>query len=169
MMKLYHYDLTIVYKKGSEMLLADTLSRQHVQGVASNPEENYPSKSEAEFSNNLEEINQLLASESTTTELHGENEKDGDLQKLKSYIQAGWLEKQKSIPSNLAPYYHIRDELATQDGLLFRGDRLIIPKSLRKKTHQGLEATTGRARKAVYWPHLNQELKDHISACETCD
>ena len=29
-MRLHQYDLTIVYKKGSEMLLADTLSRHHL-------------------------------------------------------------------------------------------------------------------------------------------
>ena len=35
--------------------------------------------------------------------------------------------------------------------------------------HQGIASTSRRARETVYWPHLNQELKDHISHCITCD
>ena len=30
MMRLYQYDITIVYKKGTEMLIADKLSRHHL-------------------------------------------------------------------------------------------------------------------------------------------
>ena len=59
---------------------------------------------------------------------------------------------------------------------MFRGDRVVIPKSLRKQVlkelhaaHQGIASTSRRARATVYWPHLNQELKDHISHCITCD
>ena len=35
--------------------------------------------------------------------------------------------------------------------------------------HQGIASTTRRARETIYWPHLNQELKDHITGCLTCD
>ena len=35
--------------------------------------------------------------------------------------------------------------------------------------HQGIESTTRRARDTVYWSHLNQELKEHISRCATCE
>ena len=35
--------------------------------------------------------------------------------------------------------------------------------------HQGIESATRRARDTVYWPHSNQELKDHISRCATCE
>lgn len=75
----------------------------------------------------------------------------------------------------VAPFYHIRDELGVQDGLIFREDRLVIPRTLRKQmlkelhlAHQGLESSTRRGRKTIHWPHLRQELKDHISRCETC-
>ena len=59
---------------------------------------------------------------------------------------------------------------------MFRGDRVIIPRSLRKEmlsdlhsAHQGLESMTRRARETIHWPHMNQELKDYLSACTTCD
>ncbi len=81
------------------------------------------------------------------------------------------LETLTRKPLSTAP----RLELVTQDGLIFRGDRLIIPKSLRRQmlielhsAHQGLESIMRRARESIYWPHLNQELRDYIARCQAC-
>ena len=69
----------------------------------------------------------------------------------------------------------IRDELVIQDGLLFRGDRLVVPKALRKRmlqalhsSHQGIESTLRRARETIYWPNMKSDIKDFTSKCETC-
>ena len=35
--------------------------------------------------------------------------------------------------------------------------------------HQGIAATTRRARETVYWPQLNHVLKDHVAGYPTCD
>ena len=103
-------------------------------------------------------------------------QKDQDFQTVKTFIQTGWPENPTGLKLTVTPYYHIRDELATHEGLVFRGDRLVIPESLRKQilserhsAHQGLESILRRARETIYWPHLNRELKDYISRCETCD
>ena len=52
-----------------------------------------------------------------------------------------------------------RDEISLQDGLLFKGHRLIIPESLRSKAiqqihegHYGVEKLLLRAREAVFCP-----------------
>ena len=73
------------------------------------------------------------------------------------------------------PYYHIRDELAVTDGLVFRGERLVIPKGMRSQIqndihsgHQGIETCLRRARKHVFWPGMNKEVKEWIQSCETC-
>ena len=176
MMRLQHYDITIQYKKGTEMLLADTLSRHHLESSSHNAKEAGESQEDTVETDELEQINQLLTSEATTNKYRNETEKDQELQTVKLFIQSGWPKNPKGLNPTINPYFHIRDELATQDGLVFRGDRLVIPKSLRRQmlselhsAHQGLESTIRRARETVYWPHLNQELKDHISRCETCD
>ena len=172
MMRLHLYDLTIVYKKGSEMLLADTLSRHHLDNST---DEARSVDSDLDQVDSLEEINEILNCE-TTTILQDHTTKDQDLQQVKSFIQSGWPESSKDLSPTITPYFHLRDELTTQEGLVFRGDRVVIPKSLRKQVlnelhaaHQGIVSTSRRARETVYWPHLNQELKDHISRCITCD
>ena len=124
----------------------------------------------------LETINEILLCESTVTTLRDHTLCDAELQQVQSYIQSGWPASPKDLEPSISPYFYIRDELASQDGIIFRGDRIVIPKSLRKQmlsdlhaAHQGIALTTRRARGMVYWPHLNQELKDQITGCLPCD
>ncbi len=177
MMVLQNYDVTIKYKKGTEMYVADTLSRHHLEST-NNVETTEPPMFTAEELAEvarLEEINQLLTDEATLKQFQAETLKDKDLQLVKQYIQQGWREKKGELNPAITAFFHIRDELVTQDGLIFRGDRLIIPKSLRRQmlielhsAHQGLESIMRRARESIYWPHLNQELRDHIARCQAC-
>ncbi|KAK3713862.1 hypothetical protein QZH41_010915, partial [Actinostola sp. cb2023] len=56
-----------------------------------------------------------------------------------------------------------------------QGDRLVIPKSMRKSikkelhsSHSGIDGCLRRARESVYWPGMSSEIKEWISTCETC-
>ena len=57
-----------------------------------------------------------------------------------------------------------------QEGLILHGDRVVIPNTLRKETiqDQGIESTLRRARGSIYWPNMNNEVKDYISRCDIC-
>jgi len=76
---------------------------------------------------------------------------DNSLQVLKLVIQQGWPEK-SSVPPPALPYYNFRDEMAVTDGLVFRGERLVIPQSMRQQIkkdihigHGGIEGCLRRA------------------------
>ena len=63
-----------------------------------------------------------------------------------------------------------------QDEIVFKGQRCIIPKSLRKtikqklhRSHGGIQSCLRRAREVVYWPGMTKELTDYIQQCETCN
>ena len=67
------------------------------------------------------------------------------------------------------------DELSAQDGLIFKGQRCVIPLSLRTKikeklhgAHTGIQSRLRRARETVYWPGMNSDLTDHILKCDIC-
>ena len=96
--------------------------------------------------------------------LKDETDKDEALQAVKAIIQSGWPESKSSLPAHVAPYFHFRDELVVQEGLVLRGDRVVIPKAFRKEimidlhtAHQGIESTPRRARENIYWPNMNCE------------
>ena len=70
----------------------------------------------------------------------------------------------------------MRDELATQDNVIFKGQRAAIPETLRQKirdklhvAHTGIQSCLRRAREVVYWPGMNKDLTDFISKCEICN
>ena len=59
------------------------------------------------------------------------NENDAQMQTLKSTILEGWSEERSSCKPNIVEYWNHRDELSVDDGLIFRGQTLIVPKQLR--------------------------------------
>ena len=61
------------------------------------------------------------------------------------------------------------------DGLIFRSERLVIPKELRKSVlselhvgHTGIDGSLRRAHEIVYWPGMTNDMREHTQKCETC-
>ena len=48
-----------------------------------------------------------------------------------SVIMNGWPDEKQDLPAELIPYYSFRDEMSVQDGLIFKGQRVIVPFSMR--------------------------------------
>lgn len=76
--------------------------------------------------------------------------------RLSEVVAAGWPDTFKEVPWELRPFFTMREELTTVDGLFLHGQRLIIPRSLqrhyvqqRHQGHPGLEATKCRARETM--------------------
>ncbi|XP_028411113.1 uncharacterized protein K02A2.6-like [Dendronephthya gigantea] len=68
-----------------------------------------------------------------------------------------------------------RDELSVYDGLVFKGERLIIPKESKKQmlaeihsSHIGINGCLRRARECIFWPGMTAEIKAKVATCETC-
>jgi hypothetical protein len=159
------YDIDIEYKAGKRMLTADTLSRAYL------PLHNDTNVKETRIVNVISDL--PIGNERLRT-MQLETQKDGTLTTLKEVIQHGWPDRDK-VPPSVGVYHGVRDELAIMDGLVFRGLRLIIPKSLRKVImadihlgHQGVDSSLRHARESVYWPGMTNDIRDFILRCETC-
>ena len=97
---------------------------------------------------------------------------------MKSLMQAinnGW-KSNVNDKDLLKPYIPFKDELLVDGELICKGDRLVIPASLRssmiKLIHQnymGREGCLRRAREAIYWPRMNSEINDALSKCDICN
>ena len=86
-----------------------------------------------------------------------ETSKDETLQLLKATILEGWPEERSKLPRQLNSYYDVRDELGVYDGLVFKGERLLVPQGLRAEikkdihvSNAGVEGCLRRARESVY-------------------
>ena len=57
---------------------------------------------------------------------------DTSMQKLAKYIKEGWPKQEQSIPSDLKPYFPLRDEVVVKNDVILKGQRAVIPAALRK-------------------------------------
>ena len=57
------------------------------------------------------------------TNLQRATAKDKVLQSLLDTVQSGWPQRQCELPDHLLPYGNVRDEIAHDKGLLFRGQQ----------------------------------------------
>ena len=76
-------------------------------------------------------------------------------------ILKGWPEDWSKISPQLTPYYSLRDELSIYDGLVFKGECLVVLQGLRAEikkdiqaSHAGVIGCLRRARESMYWPGI---------------
>ena len=94
---------------------------------------------------------------------------------LGEIILRGWPNQKDGIPMEALPYFNYRDELTIQDGIIYRGDRIVAPKALRQDMknrvhagHLGINSCLRRARDLVYWPGMSAEIRQHVDTYGTC-
>ena len=165
LIRLQKYDLVVQYERGSRMFLADTLSRAYLPSGA---------QIESEFET-INMMNYLPISEARLLQIQRETEQDESLQVLKAVIQHGWSENKSTLPLLASPYFDMRDELSVQDGLIFKGERVVVPKAARSgllkrihNSHLGVNGCLNRARECLYWPGMTGDIKNYVSTCEAC-
>ena len=91
LLRLQKFDLDVTYKKGTEKVLADTLSRAY--RVPSETEMTASKTLRGESERDVEVINMaqyLPISETTQTQIQAETEADSILRELKAAIRQGW-------------------------------------------------------------------------------
>jgi hypothetical protein len=162
----YHVK-SINYIPGKYLYLADTLSRAYIQPTT--------------VTDTLEEdvvmVHSLMLDSSAKQQLQQAYEEDPTLAQLKTATMDGWAKwrTKKAAPAELQPFWTVRDELYVRDGLLFKGEQLVIPNTQRKSYlrrihsgHLGMEKSIERAKQSVYWPGMVQQIKDLIATCASC-
>ena len=169
LLRLHQYDVEIRYKPGREMFLADTLSRAFL-----------PDSSRSAIEDEIESIhfadNELALPTEHVAEIKAATAHDPSLQAVKQYIERGWPDNKGQVSPDAQPYFHIHHDLSIHNELIFKGDRCVIPAACRQviraklhQAHMGIEATLRRARECVYWPGLNNDMKDFLSKCDICN
>ena len=178
LLKTQMYDYTVIYKKGVEMYLADTLSRAfHPVAEENNTTTEHIFQTDVE--KEIEEINMVdyvSVSAKCLTELQTATKSDKQLCRLMKIIMSGWPDDKNSMREDLKSYYTFREEMSVQDGLIFKGDRIVVPTSMQTEikerlhsSHVGVQGCLRRASETVYWPNMNADIESYISRCSTCN
>ena len=168
-------------KEGAENNEADYHS-QHPEPLAM--QKNQASKTQAEFElrETLKEfekdimaiVKSSVPEAVTWQELLEETHSDTELSDLREAIARGYFMAQEK--RTLGPHYHsIFTELAVVGGLVVRGPRIVVPRTLRNKVvnpahegHQGITKTKEYLRTRVWFPGLDKMVEAHIQHCHPC-
>ena len=100
---------------------------------------------------------------------------DQEMKILSNVIMAGWPNDRYDVPPEARPYFDYRDELTVQDGIVYQGDRIVVPKSMRLEMkhqlhigHLGINFCLRRAYDTIFWPGMSSEIRNYIETCGTC-
>ena len=158
----------MTYKPGKYLYVADTPSRSYLQ------ETKELLVSETEI-NAINPKSYLPISPEKYAQFQREMAKDLDLKALSSVILKGWPDNRENVSPAVRPYWSYRDELTCLDGLLFKGDKITVPKTLQSEmlekiheTHLGIIKCKNRARQVLFWPGMSARIEDCCSLRIVC-
>ena len=159
----YHFD--VKYIKGSTNVIADCLSHAPITADSIH----LP----------ILQINLVTQSLRCTPDkmqwLQDLTSRDDNLMLLGEVVKQGWPQMIQDLPPELIPFWTFHEVITIADGLLLKGDRIIVPERARKEIleqihcgHLGIQKCLQQAKATVYWPGLYDELKTLISSCTVC-
>ena len=149
--------------KGSLLTVADTLSRASLKDCT-------PEISDEDLKCFVHTItSNYLISESRMKQFQEKTLNDKTMQVLTRYIKSGWPLNRKHIPKEISPYYTYQEELCMLDGLIMKGNQIVLPQLLRNEMkkllhngHLGVVKMKVHARETIFWPGLNRDI-DNIT------
>ena len=167
MLRLQKYDLTVHHKPRKEIPIADTLSRLHLNEVDDTHEVFHAHVHLV--------VTNLPVSDQKMSDLQASTASDPDMQQLIAVSKEGWPDHRNSCPPSVKPFWNYRDELSVMEGLVFKGERIVIPVALRKDTlkrvhvgHMGMVKCKNPAKEVMFWPNMNSQIEDIVSNCPAC-
>ena len=163
LLKLQPYDMNIVYKPGKDLLIGDALSRANLPDATPDIQ--------IELVNMVDYI-------AVTSERYKDFQQSTarELNELHVMIHKGWPDTKQEVPHSIRPYWSTRDELSAYDGIVYKGQRIVVPPSMRPnmllqihESHLGIVKCKQRAREALFWPGMSQQIEDAVNDCELCN
>jgi len=194
-MKIRHNNFKLIHKPGKDIPVPDCMSRLY--GKEELKTEDVPAlqafmakclstvyqedcdgdEFEHIFTIATEDIRSTYSfSSKRLLEVREETKYDTTLQRLISLLGAPKLpDNRSSLSPEIRPYFAFLDELSVVDGIVFKGDRVVIPDSMRREllgilheSHLGMVKCKQLARDVLYWPGLNKQIEDMVSRCAAC-
>ncbi|PFX20317.1 Uncharacterized protein K02A2.6 [Stylophora pistillata] len=92
------------------------------------------------------------------------------------YNLRGWPSEKEQVDELAQEYWSFREELSVEDGMLFKSDRIVVPRPMRAEVfdeihgaHMGENKNLSFARDYVFWPSMTTQIKDKVSSCAVCN
>ncbi len=167
-MRMMRFSFDIYHTPGKDLIAADALSRQPLKTEEEGENENLAAA----------HINAVLSCLPVTDERLSEiwkaQQEDATLRKIDEFSTNGWPEKKK-LDAECQLFWPVRFEIGSENGMLMRGCRIVIPKSMRAEMleklhtgHLGITKCRSRARETMWWPGISSHIETMIKKCTVC-
>ena len=161
LLELQRYDVTIMYRPGKEMQLADALSH-------------CPARASQEIKLDMR-VDYIAFTKPWIEKLKDSTQRDPILATVYQLTQQGWPHQRRHVPCLARRYWDFSNELSTDDGMLLKGPRLIILGELQEEylshLHEGhLSASKVQenAKQHMYWTGIDADIEDYTKRCQEC-
>ena len=154
LLELQRYHVTIKYRPGKEMQLADALSC-------------CPARASQEIKLDMQ-VDYIAFTKPWIKKLKDSTQRDPILATVYQLTQQGWPHQRRHVPHLARRYWDFRDELSTDDGMLLKRPRLIIPGELQEeylsrlqKGHLSASKVQENAKQHMYWTGIDADIEDY--------
>lgn len=162
-MIIQNFDLKFEHRSGKSNKFCDHFSRFPPNIISENTNEK-----------DIVHICEIHIQNYDKNSIRKETAKDQILSKVIKYINKGWDNYKDE--EEIKPYLKYKNQINESNGMLELEDgRIIMPSSMREQTlkilhraHFGIVKMKAKARKIVFWPNINEDIENFVSACENC-
>ena len=177
LLRLQRYTYSLVWIPGSRLILADALSRSYPATDAAGRivATEFPEELAVLMDKEQQDELRMVASQRTIDTLCAAAVDDDVYQLLIDQISSGWPTSPADLPPELRPYATFADELIVSGNLVYKGNRVVIPRGAQDEilsrlhaSHIGINGCIRRARESVYFPGITAAIKDLVSKCPVC-
>ena len=169
LLQLQRYQLKIVYTPGKDIAVADALSRHFLPDTC---DDSISQESQLQVH---AVVSRLPATDERLEQLRQSTQECEEMKTLKAAIMNGWPETIQECPHVIKSYFNHRDEMTVTDGIIVKGERLVIPPRLREEmlekihsSHFGMDKCKQRARDILFWPGMSADIERIVSQCSVC-
>ena len=172
-LRMLRFSYDIEYVPGKEQTVPDAMSRAPIPLGSFNQSPISLTVEEIEyFCNSV--VQNISMSDMQLQKLKEAQNDDNVISAIKNYCTTTWP------PTNELPLCHkifasVQSDLTVINGILLKGERLVIPPSMRTEImsrihegHLGLTKCLGRIRESVWWPNVTNYANNFVMRCETC-
>ena len=169
-LRMMRYSFSISHVPGKHLTVADALSR--ATSTDPGPADREFQRETTFYVSSI--LSYIPATETRVAEIKKHQQEDRICRQLTEFCLTQWPQKRDLSPE-LRPYHSVAYEMSVEDGLLLRGNRMVIPHILRNDIlkrihtgHLGIAKCRERARQGVWWPGLSAELEKLVNNCTEC-
>ena len=149
LLELTRYDLVVRYVPGKQQVISDCVS-----GAPLSESEPFSEPGDVIGVNLVEELG---LESSTLKRFKDSSSADETSRVVMEYVLKGWPSEKEQVDELAREYWNFREELSVEDGMLFKSDRIVVPRPLRAEVldeihgaHMGESKSLSFARDYVF-------------------